>query len=311
MILPDFIHKKSLKDEYADALSWLESLGIDYRSTRFAKYEKDIELLENIALTDKSKNRNRNAELDSYDSVLEANDLIMIHKGLAKINDNELIEKLKLFAKDPIHSSDEKIPIDFPLARNTGLELLVAAHFALGGYQISFKTIADVVVIDNENVFHIECKRPSKESTIKNNLDKAYKQLKRRYNEFDGPLMDRGFVVLSIGKIINPENKMYGVKDESELLNTLNEVVINFLNDHKILWRRNLHEKTMAVFAYLQMAAKIENRCGTFIIRHFDGLYIRPNHLPDIKDLDLDRLYFREIISRLNEGTRKAFDDGR
>jgi hypothetical protein len=309
--LPEFIRKKSLNAEYAKALQWLKSLGIDYSLSRFAKYEKDIEKLENFTSVEKIKNSDDKAVLDSYDSALEAHDLIMIHKGLGGIKEDELTRKLKWFVGGPVHASNEKSDGRSHVARNTGIELLVTSNFVLGGFKVNFQTDADVVVIDKDNHFQVECKRSSKESTLKSNLDKAYSQLKRRYAEYEESCLSRGFVVLSIGKIVNPENKVLGVKDGSEILGIMDQIVRDFLNNNKSIWQRNLHEKTMAVFAYLQMAANAQNRHGTFIVSHYGGLYLRPGHLPDIKDLDLDRLYFREIVSRMNEGARNALDDGR
>ncbi len=310
MTSPSVINRKRMKAEFAEALAWLKSLGIDYSPTRFGKYGKDIELLEMIGTgAAAQKSKGLKSTNDSYDSALEAHDLITIYRGLSSFKDSKFIEKLKIFIGGPIHSADEKLGGASSLARNTGLELLIASHFALGSFKVDFSTLADTVVIDKNTFFHIECKRPFKYKTIKKNLDKAYSQLKRRYSENDQDLPVRGFVVLSIGKILNPENNTLRVKDESELLKTIGILFRDFLDQHKTLWKRNLHDQTMAVFAYLQIAVSFEKLIGTLIHRQFDGIYVSLGHDPDIKNLDPDRLYFNEIVSRLNEGARNAFQN--
>jgi hypothetical protein len=92
-------------------------------------------------------------------------------------------------------------------------------------------------------------------------------------------------------------------------MKSISVVNSNFLEDHKKLWKRDLHPKTTAVFSYFRIAAKVDNLLGTYVVNYFAGVYVKPGHLANIKYLDLDRLYFRDIVSRLNEGNRKAFED--
>ena len=55
------------------------------------------------------------------------------------------------------------------------------------------------------------------------------------------------------------------------------------------------------------MAISLRNQRGLIIARHFSGRYLSRTRETDIAKNDPDRLYFRDILSRLNQGAQKAF----
>lgn len=283
--------------DLAPALAWLASHGIDYKTTRFGKYHRDaLKTGDGIKLGS-----------DAFDSAIEAHDLIMIYKGLQSIQSNSLTGKLKHFVSGPIHSIHEANDGASVVARNTGLELLIASHFSLGGYSVNFSSVADVEFRDKDLLFYVECKRPHKAKTIKKNLDRAYSQLRRRYMSSPNPESTRGFVVLSIAKARNPENKTLGLRSYEESIEASKHLLSDFLQENRSLWNRNIHPNTMAVFGYMQIAIHIQGMPGGIMHRQFDSIYVRPGHNADIEYHDPDRIYMREIVSRLNEGAKAAF----
>jgi hypothetical protein len=309
MYKQEFINRGKIIDDYQKALKWLESLGLDYRPTRFGRYYNDIKEYDNTSI-DKNNRNTRKSKNNSYDTSFEAHQLITIYKGLHNYKDSKLFnDKLRIYLGGPIHSTDEQIGKGASsFARDIGLELQVASFFALGGFNVSVEHQSDVIAYDDDNYFHIECKRPSKEKTINKNLKRAYEQLDCRYRGYTGSKADRGLVVFGVDKIINPENKTLLVENTSQSIEVIDESVNNFLTSRRDTWKRNIHDKTTAIVAFFSMCAFIKDHDSTLLINVFNNIYVRRGHLADIKYLDLDRLYLREVTNRLNDGARKAFE---
>ncbi len=210
----------------------------------------------------------------------------------------------------PIHAIDERFDKGSShKARSTALELLVASQFAQAGYSISFDTEADVEVIDKTVLFHVECKRPSKYENIEKCVGDAYSQLKKRYASYNGDLKQRGFAFISITKLVNPDNGTLLLKNKLEIKERLDALASNYLTENKHLFYKNLDDRTMGVIFYLQMAIKTPEYNGLFIYRHLAGIYVSNTNDPNIENQNRDRVYFREIMTKLNQGFVSIFSD--
>lgn len=284
------------RSELGQTLQWLESLGIDYRPTRFGKYARDI-----------LQNTGKTLDADSYDAPIEAHDLIVIHRGLASFTADVFLSKLKEFIAGPVHAKSERSDGTSHRARSIGLELLIASHFALGGFSVRFSPRADFEFTYNGVLFFVECKRPQSYGTVKTNLENAYKQLRRNYSASKDLEHTRGLVVMSIAKFSNPENRTLGLSTWDEYAKLREKLVLNFLERNRLLWNTSVHPNTMGVLGYIQIAAKIAERPGGFIYREFGGICVRPGHQANVRHLDPDRQHFGYMVHRLKQGYREAF----
>jgi hypothetical protein len=246
--------------------------------------------------------------VDASDSAIEASDLVLIHKGLAKLNSPKFKEKLKTFLRGPAHSEHEKPHGSSHKARDTALELVVGSHFALGGFAVDFDTEADIVACDNETTFYVECKRPSAKriDKIKKEL---YAQLGHRYAVHKDYHEPRGFAVFSLNKLLNPESLPLRVRNAQEAIDTISPIIQQFLDSYERLWYKKLDDRTMAVMAYVSMAVSVGAPRGLYILRQFGAKYVSRIHDRDIAKQDPDRVYLRTILSRLNEGALQAFSE--
>lgn len=292
---PGTIYRQSISSDLGEAAVWLKSLGINFGASRFGQYAAYL-------------HRAENGDLDprGHDAAIEASDLYMIYRGLSRLYHPNLIQKIRTFVESgPLHSSEERPGGASGHARNTAFELLIASQFALAGFSLDFETSSDVAFKDGPTLFYVECKRPFTYNGVKKNISKAYSQLRQRYKSSDDPNA-RGLVVLSIAKFSNPKNQTLGISSGAELITLMTERFENFLATHQRLFYRNHDERTMGVFAYLQIAVAYENMKGTGIHRQFAGMYLSKVNPIDIKFLHPDRLYFHEIVQRINRTNQTA-----
>ena len=295
-----FLRRESLSQELDEALQWIESLGLQSKDSRFTKYRGELKIQESRLHVPKSAIR------DSFDTAYECSDLVFICKGLSGKESPIMKRKLKALLKGPKHSSEEKPAGRSHQARDTSLELVIASHFALGGYSIEFSDDADVIAKDGKTTFYIECKRPSG-TNVEGTIEKIHHQLRRRYETHEGNTEARGLAVFSVTKRLFPNSETLLVDTPEEGVNAVLETMQQFHQDTKELWYKDLDDRTMAVLVYAAMAISLRNQRGLIIARHFSGRYLSRTRETDIAKNDPDRLYFRDILSRLNQGAQKAF----
>ncbi len=74
--------------DFAESTKWLRCLDVDYLKTRFGRYNQFVRELETSTKVFRFVSHN------SYDAAIEASDLIIIHRGLSKMDDPMLLSKL-------------------------------------------------------------------------------------------------------------------------------------------------------------------------------------------------------------------------
>lgn len=301
----ELITRRSIVNDFREAAQWLTSLGIDYSNTRFGRYEKYLSELEASRLVFRFIDHN------AYDAGVEASELILIHQGLSKMELIDVfIEKLHNFVTGPLHATQEQIGRgSSQRPRDYGFELAIGAHFALGGFAVRFTKEADIEISDGKTIFYLECKRPKKHGTIRNNLREAYSQLKRRYENHSYDLPPRGLVAISLNKLVNPEYLTMLYPNEVVLNRTIKDFLQRFMEQRRSLWNTDLDNRTMGVIGYLLIPAALQNRRGRMFARFMSSIYVSNIHNTNIMAGDPDRLYFNEIHRRLNQGPRKLFQD--
>lgn len=195
---------ESASREFDDFCTWLDAVGISYSITRVGKYRS---IFQALAAAQKAESMNgfykKYSRMDYYNAVVERAQLMRISDGLRGVNDYDIVERLKKAVR-----SHELFVLDTEnrSGRDFSLELDIAAKFARSGYSLDFAHDADVSALkDGLNLF-VECKRLKSEAHVRDNIKKGLKQLKNRYKASSASAnMIRGLLVLSIGKVINPE----------------------------------------------------------------------------------------------------------
>ncbi|MCX6132623.1 MAG: hypothetical protein NTU47_02320 [Ignavibacteriales bacterium] len=268
------------------------------------KYRDELKLAEGRLSLPPSFHR------EAYDTAAEASDLIFIHLGLSRIQTPSLIEKLKVVLEGPKHAVDEKPDGSSHKPRNTAFELVIAAHFALAGFTVDFDSEADVVVSDEKSAFYVECKRPSG-TDIAGTINDIHHQLQRRYQNHQLEKAARGLGVLCVTKRILPNSETLLVNTAQEGHDAAMDVLKRAHDDTKKMWYKNLHHQTMAGIIYLSMPIAITGRSGLIVSRQFSGRYVSRTRKTDIAAQDPDRVYFSQIINRLNQGALAAFTSDR
>jgi len=68
------------------ARDWLKSLDIDLAKSRFARYEHYIRDLERTTLVFRFLSH------EAYDALVEASDIVLIHRGLSKVTPSAAVD---------------------------------------------------------------------------------------------------------------------------------------------------------------------------------------------------------------------------
>jgi hypothetical protein len=247
--------------EYATRLdavcTWFERLGIGYSKTRVGRYK---ELFTTLAACTARGTPEKFLEIYDFDSwknaVHESAELMRIHEGLSRLNDGTLITRLKdatrgheLFVLDDEDRS----------GRDFSFELSVCAKFAKYGYEIDFGHEADVKVVYKGRDLFVECKRLKSQNNISKTLKKGLKQLHKRYSKSDNPSTARGFLAISIGKIINSNLGFVEAKDSSELGNSAFLYNTKFIERYGSYWLTPADKRTLGAVIVLDIPAKISS----------------------------------------------------
>jgi hypothetical protein len=262
---PQFgFHTRSIDDRLAQmrtAADWLLSVGIDYYKTRFGKYLRDYERLNNAL-----QNRSVRQLIDDgnfpelVNSLFEADELIAIYEGLHTMPTEQLSLRMRDFVKGSEFSSAELTKSSSNRGRDVGLELFTASLFARAGYLIDFGTTADLIACDNDSTYIVECKRPQSDDSVHGNVHGAARQISNRLRLFGNVNHAYGIIVISTSKIVNPELKLLVASTEASIESTLRSVSDEFIFRHQRHWLNIDNERIIGVIMLLQTQSVVESR---------------------------------------------------
>jgi hypothetical protein len=254
----------SIKDEYRSALSWMQSLGVNFTSGRTKNYERAIECW--IA-----NNQTASAQLvenefpDFVSSIFEIKHFIDIYRALRAIQISELTsiaEKLQKGVNGPINSADETSRST--TARNFIFEAIVAARFhrPINGISTIFNSASDTAInIDGSRVY-IECKRITSLEKLESNVKKACDQLKLSIAS-DISSKARGIVALDFTKIINAGDKLLVKNNDEELASEIDliadEIIIQFSGGWQKIYKSK-GKKIIGTLVFFNTMAVSEER---------------------------------------------------
>jgi len=283
--------------EFEKTIAWFGKYAPGAFKRRFALYRRDIaELVEafNEGRVDELL-KTRTVE-SLTNSMAEALELGMIRKGLASLlgQDEELARRIRKTIKGPEYAKQEQTDTSTNEPRNYAFELVIASYCAAAEYRIDLTEVADLAFEDDGRKIFIECKRPASVKAIGSNVSKALSQLTKRYDATNFAGLKRGFVALSISKIINREQRLLSVRTEAYLSKQLGSIVERFIREHERSWQRALDIRTLGVIVYFNTAAIIEDQDLIVVCRQV-GL----NNMT-IKGTS-DDLYFSEIGTKLQQ----------
>lgn len=279
-----------LELDLQNAIEFLKKFEMEINTTRIHKYKKDLEEFINVYRSeDFDKLKDPKFQQRMADSLIESSEWIRIAKGLRDIDDSSLKSKLKRFIKGPQITVNENMKSN--LARNIGFELLLASHFHVAGYEIDLSGDCDIIVKDNSKWIFIECKRPSSKNKLKKRVKEAYNQLSERFKVTnENPY---GIIAISIGKTLNPDQKIIIAKDKNELDKIMQYNLLRFFKNIKPVYDGFINNKVIGIFGLLSVPTIIVNYGGLINSNLFGAVPLLPKGYSD-------DIYFRDICKKLH-----------
>jgi hypothetical protein len=249
------------------------------------------------------------SEEELTNSLAEASELIAIYKGLSDMagQDKPLTQLIREIVDGPEYAKQEDPSRSTNDARNFAFQMLMASYCAASGFKLDLKNVADLAIDDDGNDVFIEAKRPTTYRNVVSNVNRALKQLTTRYDASPNPGKKRGFISLSISKIINHEQKLLIAKDEADLSRRLSSIVEKFVREHERFWQQavgSIDIRTIGVIVHFSTAAHLENE-NIIVACQQIGLnnMTLTNHIIGSSDDN----YFMEIGYRLHKGMKALY----
>lgn len=232
-----------------DACKWLQRIGVNYSKTRLGRYKQVFSDLAKCQLAN---------TLDAFDethsftewvnAAHEVAEIVRIYEGLADTHDPSLVGRLRdslrgheLFVLD----NDGRSGRDFTF------ELSVASKFARHGYAINFGADADVETEFGGSAFFVECKRLKSGQSIRKRIKEGLAQLNRRYDASNNPVLARGLLALSIGKVANAQLGWLEADSVQNLGQMASKHNVAFINKYRNDWKNCDDSRTLGVLIIL------------------------------------------------------------
>lgn len=270
------------------ATKWFTELKLEYNVSRIGQYKRDINSLidtlnqgkiEEISDTESSKR--------ITNSLYEADELILIYERLFSIDNIDFIKsKLSHLLKGPANIENESKNSASHQARDYSFELMITALFNGTIYSLDFSTDADLVLKSKNYNLFLECKRPNSFNSLDTNIKKAASQLKKRYliNGFTDPKY--GVIVLSIEKLVNPNQVYLIADDETKIDIKIKSSVRTFIEENQKYWKDIKESKTIGIIVFFKTIAIHKTRPMNVTCR-----FIATNNICNHSDVGINILY--------------------
>ncbi|GJL66428.1 MAG: hypothetical protein NPIRA05_13990 [Nitrospirales bacterium] len=288
---------ENIYKDYADAIEWIRSLGVEITSGRTQFYEKVVGKWTNEYRT-ASEQQGKEIFPDFVSSVFEIMDFIDIYKSLKNVPASQLLSiasKLQKGVNGPINSATETN--ESSTARNFIFEALVAArsHRPEKGVQAIFDSPSDTGFrINGKNVW-VECKRITSLEKLEANVSKACNQLESSLKR-DKTTQHRGLVAIDFTKILHQGDKLYVKQNDRELLDGINSIMDQMIGQCSKEWEK----------VYLRKSNKIVGtllRFSTMATSEERNLMIKASQWavsPRQKASHSDNKLLRELATAMN-----------
>jgi hypothetical protein len=280
-----------------ECISWLNTLGVRLNKTsRIYTYQKKLSTYVKLVNEDKAQELQESPEYLEYTNAFyEITELIDIYSGLKKVTvSTELKARLQKYVNGPININEENAVKATNNPRDFGFELFIGSRLLQAEYEIVFGEESDLEYKLEQNDFYVECKRPSSEKRITENIIKAYKQLERRYGN---DANSKGLIALSISKIVNRDHWIFGVTNRANAQKAVQEKVEDFLQTHKNLWSGAHDKRTVGAIVLLQVPVYMQET-NNFNISTYMAIigFCEPNS----NEFDIFRKMYEKIKKAIN-----------
>jgi len=271
-------YKELLKD-MKKVQKWLNSIGIKTEDTRFEGAKNNCMIIMNYYENNNIDSINKEMKYEEVNETFSTCiDYISIYRNLSKFDKNHLPKsKIKESLGGPFLKKDEVGNKGDNYARNILFELEMASLLLVS--KIKVEGFDDVKFGFNSYKFYIECKRPLSDSSFKNNMDKAYNQLKNKLQDEK----DRGIIAISLDNVIGKEeniiSKILIAENKFALLKREADLVDNFVREHRNIWHNFNYPKIVGIFFRFNFMSFLKEE-NTFTERHgihVQGLYRTSN----------------------------------
>lgn len=245
---------RSILTEYLKACEWLQNCGVAYSNSRFDEYKNILNDL-TIAHETNAFESFSTDYIYIVNAVVEANELVRIFNGLNISNDIDYSQRLSEIAKGRPLRYEEG---NNTRARNISFELLIAARFVEAGYNVIFYDNADVKVEYRGLELFVECKRLNSKNQAQKRISKGLKQLHRRYKTATNPLLAKGLLAVSIGRIINPDFDLLRAETSEELSRKAHLINNNFVDKYSKYLHKTKDRRTIGSIILLDTPGVIK-----------------------------------------------------
>lgn len=256
---------EKINQNYADALQWMKSIGVNLGSGRTQYYKKIVTQWNDryrIA-TDKEM---KSVFPDFLSSIFEIYDFIEIHnafRDIPKAHLSHIAAKLQKGVNGPLNAAEETPKST--TARNFLFEATLAAkaHRPDHGIETILDAKSDTGIRIDKKKLWVECKRVTTIGKIESNVKKASKQVESVIKKQTGS-GHRGIVALEITKILNVDDMIYVADNDSKLVAFSSQLMNDFIKKYSGIWqhlykrRGNKIIGTIVRFAYMS-ASKERN----------------------------------------------------
>jgi len=191
------------------ACEWFEKIGISTTGTRLEAIRGYLDELLNPTTPEAKPLGEDATEEDTYYALSDGAGFGLIAAEMAKLSSQLLPRRtLRDILQGPLAASKEE-PGSTSDARNKFVELELAAYCSSAGFKLLGSD--DLKFEFEGHQYVVECKRPSHEATLDNNIEKAYSQLRGKL----GHASDRGIVAVAIEKVFGLERRIHHVESAS------------------------------------------------------------------------------------------------
>jgi hypothetical protein len=249
--------------EYKQACAWLDSLGINFKRSRFGRYQKEISEFAKTIKSKISEEEKISAFYSFLNSYAEATELIRVKSALERIESSKYLSQLKKATAGQafrnIANNDS--------SRDFFFELTLAARLINAGYSVTVNELADAVAdISGAKVF-FECKRITSQKMVKDRVKHASTQLKKRFlNEISDKT--KGIIYLNVTELLNPNLVMVVGQDIHELKKDHSEMLTSFVKSHNRELNIDNRENILGVICEFNMYGYIKNQNPLAVINY-------------------------------------------
>ena len=241
--------------EYKQACAWLDSLGINFKRSRFGRYQKEISEFRK-AIKSKISEEEKISDFYSFlNSYAEATELIRVKSALERIESIKYLSQLKkATAGQAFRNIANK-----DSSRDFFFELTLAARLINAGYSVTVNELVDAVADISGAKVYFECKRITSQKMVKDRVKHASTQLKQRFlNEISDNI--KGIICLNVTELLNPNLVMVVGHDIHELKKVHSEMLTSFVKSHNRELNINDRENILGVICEFNMYGYIKNQ---------------------------------------------------